>query len=310
MADCVYESIPTIVPPPRSIEITQNGDYNVDFLDSVTVNVSGGSTPVLESLSVTANGTYTPSAGVDGFDSVDVNVSGGGGGDELLNSIIDKTVSGSITITASTVGTYAFAECQSLVSIDLPNAVQIDPIAFSSCTSLAFVNIPNVTEIGLNAFFYCKNLTSVNMPNVIKIKSSAFFSCSSLTSVDLPNATTLEASTFLQCIGLASVSIPNVSSIGAAAFRSCTALTSISLPKLSSFNSSVFQNCYNLLSVYLPGSSLVGLKASNAFTSTPIAGYTASTGGVLGSIFVPSSLYSNYVAASAWSYFNSRFASI
>lgn len=42
MAECVYEAIPTIVPPPRSIEITQNGDYNVDFLDSVTVNVSGG----------------------------------------------------------------------------------------------------------------------------------------------------------------------------------------------------------------------------------------------------------------------------
>lgn len=37
-------------------------------------------TPVLEPLSVTANGDYTPEAGVDGFSSVHVAVSGGGGG--------------------------------------------------------------------------------------------------------------------------------------------------------------------------------------------------------------------------------------
>ena len=36
-------------------------------------------TPVLEPLSVTANGDYTPGAGVDGFNSVHVDVSGGGG---------------------------------------------------------------------------------------------------------------------------------------------------------------------------------------------------------------------------------------
>lgn len=34
----------------------------------------GGSAPALETLTVTANGTYTPDAGVDGFDEVEVNV--------------------------------------------------------------------------------------------------------------------------------------------------------------------------------------------------------------------------------------------
>ena len=39
----------------------------------------GGGTPTIESLSVTANGTYTAPSGVDGYSPVTVNVSGGGG---------------------------------------------------------------------------------------------------------------------------------------------------------------------------------------------------------------------------------------
>jgi hypothetical protein len=48
--------------------------------------------------------------------------------------------------------------------------------------------------------------------------------------------------------------------------------------------------------------------AYNAFTSTPIAGYTTHTGGVYGSIYVPASLYYNYY--SHYPSFSSRFARI
>ena len=39
----------------------------------------GGGAPIIEALSVTANGTYTAPSGVDGYSPVTVNVSGGGG---------------------------------------------------------------------------------------------------------------------------------------------------------------------------------------------------------------------------------------
>lgn len=62
-------------------EYTANGQYSIatpdgyDGISDVSVNVNVPSRePVLDSLSVTDNGTYTPESGVDGFNSVSVNV--------------------------------------------------------------------------------------------------------------------------------------------------------------------------------------------------------------------------------------------
>ena len=63
--------------------VTQNGTYDTTTNDEIVVNVQGGGGGgVIQPLSVTQNGTYTPPSGVDGYAPVTVNVSGGGG--ELL----------------------------------------------------------------------------------------------------------------------------------------------------------------------------------------------------------------------------------
>ena len=63
---------------------------------------------------------------------------------------------------------------------------------------------------------------------------------------------------------------------------------------------------YNFKYLYLTGSSLCKLSNSNAFSSTPIGGYSASAG-TYGSIYVPASLLTSYQTATNWAYFSSRF---
>lgn len=59
-----------------TISITENGEHDVSSYATANVNVPAPD-PALETLSVTENGTYTPSSGVDGFSSVNVSVPGG-----------------------------------------------------------------------------------------------------------------------------------------------------------------------------------------------------------------------------------------
>lgn len=60
----------------RASQLTQNGTYDTTLNDEVTVNVPGSSA-VVQPLNVIQNGTYNPPSGVDGYAPVTVNVSGG-----------------------------------------------------------------------------------------------------------------------------------------------------------------------------------------------------------------------------------------
>ena len=87
----------------------------------------------------------------------------------------------------------------------------IDYEAFRNCNTLISVTIPNsVTFIGTSAFYGCSSLTSVTIPNsVTSITSLAFYGCSALTSVYIPNSVTeIGINAFKGCSSLASITIP------------------------------------------------------------------------------------------------------
>lgn len=110
------------------------------------------------------------------------------------------------------IGDWAFCDCSSLTSIEIPESVtEISSWAFSGCSSLTEIEIPEgVIEIGERAFLGCSSLTSIEIPgSVTKIGGWAFSGCSSLTSIEIPEG---------------------VVEIGYDAFEDCSSLTSIEIP--------------------------------------------------------------------------------
>ena len=106
--------------------------------------------------------------------------------------------------------------------------------AFAFCNSLTIINIPNsVTTIGNSAFLDCVSLTNINIPNsVTTIGDGTFDGCVSLTNINIPNSvTTIGNWAFGKCKSLINIIIPNsVTTIGDSAFAWCDSLTSITIP--------------------------------------------------------------------------------
>ena len=226
-----------------SKSITSNGVYNSDgdeVWNSVDVNVPER-VPVLESLSVNANGTYNAPSNIDGYNTVSVNVpqSGGTGFDfNQLYSVNFKTNGTTIDLTGLDTSTFTsmygmFSECLSLTSLDLSHFdtrnVTNMGLMFYTCQNLASIDMSgwktsNVTNMG-SMFEYCYNLASLDLShfdtsNVTEI-SAMFNSCNALTSLDLSHFNTSKMTgmyyLFNGCTGLKSL---NISNWDASKFRS------------------------------------------------------------------------------------------
>ena len=179
---------------------------------------------------------------------------------------IPVTTSGDLTIPSmlggypvTSIGSYAFYECRSLTSVEIPEGVTtIGDDAFSGCSSLTSVVIPEgVTTIGWSAFSGCSSLTSVVISgSVTSIGSYAFYGCSLLTSVVFPEGvTTIGESAFSGCSLLTSVEISgSETTIGGYAFEGCSSLSSVEITAgVTTIGDSAFWECSSLTSVVIPG---------------------------------------------------------
>ncbi len=127
------------------------------------------------------------------------------------------------------IGSYAFTQCKTLLTVDIPKSVTyIGNYAFSGCTGLTTVTIPeSVTHIDDYAFYGCTGLTLVTIPeSVTSIGNYAFYGCTGLTLVTIPESvTSIGNYAFSGCTGLTSVTIPeSVTAIGEEAFYGCTGM--------------------------------------------------------------------------------------
>ncbi len=216
----------------------------------------------------------------------------------------------------TSVGSWAFFNCSSLTSINIPNYVtSIGDDAFQNCSSLTSITIPNsVTSIGDYAFSNCSSLTSITIPNsVTSIGWGAFADCSGLTSAAIPNSvTSIGSRAFAGCSSLTSITIPNsVTSIGDYAFNSCSSLTSITIPNsVTSIGYAAFANCSRLTSVTIgSGVTSIGngafgacynIQEVTAYMPTPPAAVNCGLNPAAATLYVPAEYLEAYQNAVWW----------
>ena len=131
----------------------------------------------------------------------------------------------------TSIGEYAFAGCDGLTSITVPEGVTILNFrAFRNCPSLITISLPSSLDvIGEEAFFGCVELISVRiLGGVTTIGRYAFSDCHDLASVTIPSSvTSISNYAFRNCIALVSITIPsNVTTLSYSAFRGCSGMES------------------------------------------------------------------------------------
>ena len=211
----------------------------------------------------------------------------------------------------TTIGNYAFAYCYKLRNISFPKLKTINTYAFQYCSSLNFaINstiFPSLSgTLGGYAFRGCQYLTGVDHSGITSLGVQTFSACSRITTVNLPNVTSIGAGAFSYLTTCSQYSLPKLTYVASNAFTSNWKLTTITLPVVTTISAYAFRYCSSLMSLYLTGSTVPTLNAS-AFLNMP---FSVSVNNVYGSIYVPSSLYATYVAATNWKTYSNRIVSI
>jgi hypothetical protein len=154
---------------------------------------------------------YTPPQNYDGFASFSVK------GNKYLNANLQKFLARDIDfdleIKADSVGDYLCYGQHGLINCRLTGSpIKIGAYAFQDCSSLQTINLPSsLTSIGDGAFQDCSSLRTINLPSgVTSIGQKAFNNCSSLQTINLPSSlTSIGAYAFYYCSSLQNVTIEN-----------------------------------------------------------------------------------------------------
>lgn len=245
------------------------------------------------------------------------------------------------------VGMSAFCSCKSISELSLPECTTISGSAIYSCSSLKTLYAPNCRYIASYVFTGCINLENVTfgslyLQRAMNVKSmasdkvlhlagemsidngafemckmsglsltatglvasSAFNSCSYLKQVYTVQSTIVSYQ-FEKCYNLERVIAPNLESVYNNSFNSCSALRVLSAKYLKRMSYMAFGYCENLSVIRLTGYSSLESMSSTALLDTPIGNSTYL--GYYGSIYVPESCLSLYLADSYWSSYYDRF---
>lgn len=157
----------------------------ISTIDGKAAGSGTSADPVLEELTITANGTYTPGSGVDGFSKVIANVASTGSGEDNSGAILDRSVTAINNSEITTLGAYALRNCTQLTSLSLPGVTKVDTYACYGCSALKSVDLPVATTLGTYSFRGCSALEIVDFPVLTSIAANSFYACSKLATLIL-----------------------------------------------------------------------------------------------------------------------------
>ena len=142
---------------------------------------------------------------------------------DYANAITALVVEEGVT----SIGSYAFYNCQQMASVSLPESL---------------------TALGANSFSSCYGMTEIALPDAITtIPDSCFKYCGSLESIIWPaSLTAIESNAFYSC-NLSNLIVPEgVTSIGQYAFSNNSSLSKLTLPStLTTLSDYAFASMYN-----------------------------------------------------------------
>ena len=203
------------------------------------------------------------------------------GADLYINGKLLTEITEDDFVNITTISSYAFEGCTSLINITIPESVEsIGKYAFSDCNNLGKVNYLGTINKWLqmiisggtysnpliysNEGLYIKGnpiteLTENDFVGITSIPLYAFRNCKNLEKVTLADTIkSIGSDAFYNCTSLITIKIPNsVTSIGVYTFYNCTKLKEVNLPTNQSFTSIgsySFYNCISLDTIIIPNS--------------------------------------------------------
>ena len=181
---------------------------------------------------------------------------------------------------------------------DTDNLETIGAFAFAGENNLVSVSMPALTAVPESCFRGNAALTDVNLPKVLATNNYSFYYCSALERIKLPELTIMnEGTCFQNLTALKELRLPkNTSSLSGNKVFTCNALELLDLGVATEIGVSISSSNYTKLATLIlrNADAVVTPYSSTIFhASSPIA-----TGE--GKILVPRSMVASYKADSAW----------
>jgi len=218
----------------------------------------------------------------------------------------NQSISGDITIPSTlggypvtAIGSEAFYECSSLISVAMPDSVtSVGSYAFYGCTSLVYISLPDgITEIGFNAFYDCnqleynvysnvKYLGNFKNPYAVLIKAVS----KELTSYSIHEKTKMICrDAFNGCNNMTMIVIPDgVTTIDSTAFAFCGGLTSVFISdSVTTISKDAFQDCNNLVITISEGNPVYSSDASGVVFNKDKTKLIFATESITGNYTIP-----------------------